>query len=488
MYKTTLRFGTRAFLALLLLSAFLQISPAAAQAPQAWSREDAAHLLRRAGFGGTPQQIDGLFALGKEPAVEYLLTGQIPPGTQPLFEHVEFAPFKAAQPDGDLQKRMQHAREETQRLRLWWVERMCRTDRPLEEKMTLFWHGLFCSGVREVKNGEYMAEQNALFHSQALGNYKKLTHAICRGPAMLRYLNADQNVRGKPNENLGRELMELFTMGEGHGYTEKDIAEVARALTGVRVGLNGYIFRRFLHDDGSKTIFGRTGKYGPDDVPNLIFDRVEPAQYLAHRLWTFFASPDPTEAEIAPVTEALRRNNYELKPALRVLFLSPDFYSEKSKFSLIRSPAEMVVGTARSLGITPGPAIQRAMVEAMERMGQQLLQPPNVRGWPGGEHWITSATLYTRYNTATTLVNIAFSISAADSAKLFPNLKGDPSPKEIVDAAIERFIQRPLNEEKKAALVDSIGPAPLHAGTRDADRRIRQMLGLLLSTPEYQVE
>src|SRR5207253_6614796 len=135
------------------------------------------------------------------------------------------------------QKRMQQAREETQRLRIWWVERMCRTDRPLEEKMTLFWHGLFCSGIREVKNGEYLAEQNMLFHTQALGNYKKLTHAICRDPAMLRYLNADQNVRGKPNENLGRELMELFTMGEGHGYTEKDIAEVARALTGVRVGL-----------------------------------------------------------------------------------------------------------------------------------------------------------------------------------------------------------------------------------------------------------
>jgi len=321
-----------------------------------WTREDAAHLLRRAAFGGTPAQIDALYALGRDGAVEYLLIGQTPAGARPAFDPVTFSEFEASAlniPKNAAQKqarklRINHGRQDLVRYRGYWLDRMLRTDRPLEEKMTLFWHGLLCSGIQEVKDGEMMIQQNKLFHQYALGNYKQLIDAIVHDPAMLRYLDADKNVVGKPNENLARELMELFTMGEGQGYTEKDIAEVARALTGMGVVQvdRTAAFRPRQHDSTAKTIFGKAGNYRPDDVVGLIFAQPQPAQYLAKKLWEFYAFPNPSPEEIAPVAQALSDSNYELKPALRALFTSPAFYDGKAKFALIQSPSELSVSTA----------------------------------------------------------------------------------------------------------------------------------------------
>jgi hypothetical protein len=410
--------------------------------------------------------------------------------------------------------------------------------------------------LQEVKFGQFLIQQNRLFHKHALGNYKTLVGEIVHDPAMLRYLDADKNVVGKPNENLARELMELFTMGEGSGYTEKDIAEVARALTGMAVNqYQGAAFRRNKHDDGQKTIFGKTGRFGPDDVVGLIFERPQPAQYLARRLWEFFGHKEPTAEEIAPVAEALRKSRFEVKPALRALFLSPAFYSEKSKFALIKSPVELTVGTMRLLEQAP---VAQPIAQNVGRMGQELFQPPNVRGWPGGEQWITAATLYTRYNACAGMVEgdlrenalmrdrpnkvkpetkkpaaagadrvsfaparpramLAQGAPKADlrekrqmqrremkqqaknqgprddrpapvsPAALFPKLPATPTADQVVDAAIERFLQRPLHPDKRKALVETLGASPLKLGTREGDQRARDMLSLLLSTPEYQV-
>jgi len=463
-----------------------------------WSHEDAAHLLRRAGFGGTPEQIDRLHAMGKMAAVDYLLgigpstTGPTKgPTTQPIFAKVELPKFDLTPAPDDKKAANQSRRVDIQRLREWWLDRMIRSDRPLEEKMTLFWHGLFCSGFMEVREPGFMAQQNELFRKEALGNYRRLAHEIVHDPAMLRYLNADQNVKGKPNENLARELMELFTMGEGNGYTETDIKEVARALTGLAVTPKGATFRQFRHDDGRKTIFGRSGNYKPDDVVDLIFDQPQPANYLAKRLWVFFASPEPTKEDLLPIVQAINRSGFDLKPALKALFLSPNFYSDKVKFSLIRSPAELIAGTVRQLDIQLGPAAGRLAVQAMTRMGQELFQPPNVRGWPGGEHWITSATLYTRYNVCSTLVSGPGAgkrgeFMGTSPAKLL-KLPEQAAPLDVVDAAIARFLQRPLPDAKKTALVEAMGDGPIRLGSRDADRRVGQMIGLLMSTPEYQM-
>jgi uncharacterized protein (DUF1800 family) len=544
------------WLAILLLIASARLSLAA----DAWTRDDAAHLLRRAGFGGTPQQIDALHALGRDAAVEYLLTGKTPEGAQPVFPAVtfpDFTPTPLPKPDAKADRKelikqtLRLGRQDLFRYRGYWVDRMVRTDRPLEEKMSLFWHGLLCSGIQEVKLGNLMIEQNQLFHKQALGNYKELIAALIHDPAMLRYLDADKNVVGKPNENLAREIMELFTMGEGQGYTEKDIAELARALTGMGVlpREGTAMFRPRVHDNRPKTIFGQTGDYKPDDVPNLIFSRPQPPQYLARKLWEFFAFPSPTSEEIAPVARALVDSKFELKPALRALFTSPIFYSEKAKFALIQSPTELVVSTARNLGQTPPPVLLAIQIG---KMGQELFQPPNVKGWPGGEQWITAATLFTRYNTCTALVEgrilpggdgpfmknnnkpnarareqrlETVALAAGDNgatpppgrfrpgqfrpgqfrpgafgpggfrpgmvspvapAKLFPDLK-DPTAEQVVDAAIDRFLQRPLHPDKRKTLIESLGDAPIKLGQAESDRRVREMMSLLLSTPEYQV-
>lgn len=576
-------------------SAFLAVpATAPAAAPRQandWSRDDATHLLRRAGFGGTPQQIDRLHALGKSAAVEHLLTGELPAGAEGVFEPAALTDFALTPPDPNADRKavQRGQRQDLGRLRVWWVDRMLRTDRPLDEKMSLFWHGLFTSGAREVKSATLMANQNALFHQHATGNYKALAHAITRDGAMLRYLDAAQNVKGKPNENLARELMELFTMGEGNGYTEKDIAEVARSLTGVAVrGRDGqYLFRERAHDAGEKTILGKRGNFGPDEVVEIIFDRPEPSRYLARRLWEFFAHPNPSDSDLQPVVKALKQSDYELKPALRALFTSPAFYGEKAKFALIKSPVDLVVGTMRTMEQAPAalPAAQ-----AVVQMGQELLQPPNVRGWPGGEQWITAATLYTRYNAATAIAEGSFGpgrgnpnrpnkpqaaakaelrgAAGADAVaadadngrrakrlarkqltpeqrqavakemrqrrrqqaaagggdstpatpapkppparpgnnpavaliqefpvraepasprKLFPDLPGRPSAAQVVDAAIARFHQRPLEEKKRAALIEALGDEPLTLGERQSDQRVRAVIGLLLSTPEYQV-
>ncbi len=346
--------------AMLLWPTFARQSQAATTSVLPWNHQDAAHLLRRAGFSGTPQQIDRLQALGMDGAVDYLLTGNLSAG-----QDTDAAPFASAKlqpmhldlpPGDDLKKGKQRALEVAE-LRMQWVDRMVHTDRPLEEKMTLFWHGLFTSGIREVKSADQLLVQNQLFHRYALGNYRDLALAIIHDPAMLKYLNNNENVKGKPNENLARELCELFTMGEGKGYTETDIGQIARALTGA--GARGkdknpegqYVFNERKHDDGSKTIFGHTGNYMPDDVIALIFARPEPANYLARRLWIFFAYPDPSEKEIAPIAEIIRNHHYEVAPAVRAILTSPAFYSERSKFSTIKSPAELVVGTIRMLEV-----------------------------------------------------------------------------------------------------------------------------------------
>src|SRR5687767_9339469 len=233
-------------------------------APDTWSHDDAAHLLRRAGFGGTPEQIDRLHAMGKKDAVEFLINGPTtrPAATQPIFARADLPAFELSPQPEDKKAANMTKRQDVQRLRAWWLDRMCRTDKPLQEKMTLFWHGLFCSGFMEVREPQFMFQQNELFRKEAVGNYKRLTQQIVHDPAMLRYLNADQNIRGKPNENLARELMELFTMGEGNGYSEQDIKEVARALTGLAVNpRQGAQFRASRHDDGEKKIFGKSGRY-----------------------------------------------------------------------------------------------------------------------------------------------------------------------------------------------------------------------------------
>ena len=526
------------------------------------------------GLAERPRRSIVFWRLGRDGAVDYLISGKLPAGVDTPFAKTDLAPFTL---DADFDYRIQGpgSQFELQRLRAWTIDRMVHTDRPLEEKMTLFWHGLFTSGLKEVKNVSWIVDQDALLHKEAMGNYKRLTHEIIHDPAMIKYLNNDQNVKGRPNENLARELMELFTMGEGNGYTEKDIPEVARALTGMTVarGFGRADFNERRHDGGSKTIFGKTGNYGPDDVVELIFDRPEPSTYLARRLWQFFGTPEPSDADVAAVSDSLRNANWDLAPALRTLFTSDSFYDAKVKFVVIKSPVELEAMTLRLL---EEPSAQRMMIASagsLRPLGEELFQPPNVKGWPGGEHWITSSAIFLRYNIAVAMANgmlganlggrfggrgpnaanrpnfanaqapatqpsgTAVALARRPGAnngaagksallndrqarvqairdaertkvqeklaaippvppmeemvspqKLFTTIGSTPTADQLVDAAVDRFIQHPIPADKRAAIVQSLGTWPLRLGEAQSDRRVRQAMGLLLSTPEYQVE
>lgn len=382
-----------------------------------WAREDAAHLLRRAGFGGTPEQIDYLTRLGRDAAVDQLADIERAPRnddpypTETFTDRPPMGTFaKIEQEDRQVllgalrmmgQKHMQCIQD-------WWLQRMVVTNRPLEEKMTLFLHGLLTSGFREVKNPRYMYEQNELLREYALGNFKELIHAISRDPAMLTYLDNGRNVKASPNENYARELLELFTLGEGN-YNETDVKEAARAFTGWTAGpmgrmmyagggeeSGGFHVRERLHDHGEKVFLGKKGNFDGDDIIHIIFEQRAASRHLAGKLWSFFVNPEPDDRSINALALEIRRHDFDLCETMRTLLRSDVFYAEPNRFALIKSPSELMVGTARMLDHPAGDL--RKANQAMREMGQELFQPPNVKGWDGGRAWISTSTLYVRYN------------------------------------------------------------------------------------------
>jgi uncharacterized protein (DUF1800 family) len=261
--------------------------------------------------------------------------------------------------------------------------------------MTLFWHNHFVSGMQKVQSPQLMYRQNVLLREHALGNFGTLLRAVSRDPAMLRYLDSAFNRKGRPNENFARELMELFTLGEGH-YSEQDVKEVARAFTGWSLDpeTGAFLFRPALHDDGPKTVFGREGNFGGDDVLDLLLARPETATLIARKLWREFVSPQPAPAEVARIAGALRNSGYDIRAALRVLFNSDAFYAPANRGVLIKSPVDLVEGTLRQFGFEVPDVLP--FVFAMGQFGQVLFAPPNVKGWPGGELWINATTLLRR--------------------------------------------------------------------------------------------
>ena len=360
---------------------------------------DARHFLARTGFGGTLTEIGETANLSREAAVDQLLAKiqpealQLPPAytEQPLADR---RPSRGASRE-ERQMFNRVRRQEMTALRGWWAAEMALTDSPFTERLTLFWHNHFVSESRKVKDADLMYQQNALLRRHAAGNFRALLRQISTDGAMVIYLDSQQNRRGKPNENYARELYELFTLGEGH-YTEDDIRETARALTGWRVNRreNSVNFVRRQHDSTSKMIFGDRGRHDLDDVIRIVLEKPQVAQHIVGKLWQEFVSPDRNEAEIAAIAQVFRDSNYELKPLYRALFLTPSFWIETNRGALFRSPADLVIGTARVLGIERVPP--GSLVRAMAGMGQALFDPPNVKGWPGGERWITTDSLLGR--------------------------------------------------------------------------------------------
>ncbi|MFQ5500837.1 MAG: DUF1800 family protein [Phycisphaerae bacterium] len=493
----------------------------------AWSEGHAAHLLRRAGFGGTPDQIKFLAGLGRKQAVDILVDfEQFSESPFPLTLAPHRPPLRFSHPDLDrdaLQKlrnqRRRADRLQFERIVQWWIETMVSTPRPLQEKLTLFWHGHFTSGYREVRSSLAMIRQNRLFRSHAAGNFRELLIDISKDPAMILYLNTQQNRKGKPNENYARELMELFTLGSGH-YSEQDIRESARAFTGLGVDFRTgeTIFRRRQHDDGEKTFLGKTGPFGPEDIVDIILEQPAAAKFMARKLWTYFAYENPEEEIVHALAKVFRDGEFEIKPVLTRMFMSDAFYSDRARFTKIKSPVELLVGTLRMLEIPP--VDTRSMFAGLAQMGQQLMQPPNVKGWDGGATWITTSTLFDRYNMTGALLagndnertrrqrerqrqrlidtlGDEAVIAKEDTVSLQPTYNPMPTVRteglknigQVVDHFTDRLLQRKLPPERRRVLIDALKQ---HINTRNVQTPanasgIRGLIHLITSMPEYQL-
>jgi uncharacterized protein (DUF1800 family) len=387
--------------------------------------EQARHLLWRAGFGGTPDQINALAAWGPERAVAYIVDFDKIPYESPdarLFDPDIIRPYtpqeqrsiqtarQSRDEDAVARFRLQQQqaqrddRRQVRRVQHWWLTRMIESPRPLEEKLTLFWHGHFATSYRTIENSYHMFRQNQLFRAHAAGNFAELLFQIIRDPAMLAYLDNNDSRAGRPNENLARELMELFSLGVGN-YTEKDIKDGARALTGYSFRDDDFVFNRENHDNGTKHILGASGPLDGDAFVKAILEQRACSRFICTKLYRFFVAQVPTNWDDIPrdrrtfidqMASTLLRSEYELRPVLTRLFLSQHFYDHAIVNEMVKSPVELVVGAVRSLH-TPVRDLN-ILVEALDLMGQNILFPPSVKGWDGGRSWVNTSTFFVRHN------------------------------------------------------------------------------------------
>lgn len=386
-----------ALLALALALATAGQSAHAVDAPLGF--DDARHLLNRTSFAANMSDIEAFARLTRTEAVERLLAWTRQPALTPpprwTGEPFE-SPRLARTMNAEDRKRFQREQfEKGVALRAWWLQQMLTTPSPLTEKMTLFWHNHFVSSQRKVRSPQLMYRQNVLLRQYALGNFGELLHAVSKDPAMVIYLDSASNRKQQPNENFAREVMELFTLGEGH-YSEHDVKEAARAFTGWSLNRDTgeFVFRRFQHDDGMKTVLGVSGRFDGDAVLDILLAQPQTAEFIVAKLWREFVSPVPDVQQVGRIASVFRDSHYDIKAALRALLTSDAFYAPQNRAALIKSPVDLVVGTLRQFRFTMGEPLP--FVFTVNQLGQNLFAPPNVKGWPGGDSWIDSSTLLAR--------------------------------------------------------------------------------------------
>lgn len=407
-----------------------------------WNASRAAHLIERAGFGETPAGIARLAGRDPQSVVEELVepkgieNGHLNPFDESGVFDEGLDPFPPSRPAvTDLAKEkgealgvkvkpsgnrrlqpvvdrffywLRASKLETQRVAYWWANRMLTSNRPLEEKMALFWHGHFATSEDKVRDYRKMLKQLQLFQGKGLGNFRDLLIGVAQDPAMLSYLDAGVNVKGAPNENFAREIMELFTMGVGN-YKEADIREGARAFTGWYFKGTDFVVNDALHDAQEKSFLGERGNFDGVQIIDIILKQPVTADFVASKIYRFFVREDIAPELRKKLGDVLRSNNYQLAPLLKTIFLSRDFYSPASCGTHIKSPVELLVSTYKKLGQGDVPGVPD-FHETTSALGQTLFWPPTVAGWAQGRSWITPGLLIERGNFARDVVfpDIAF--------------------------------------------------------------------------------
>ena len=457
-----------------------------------------AHLMRRAGFGAPRDELEARVTQGYEAAVEDLLHRE----NFPMADEYLLGRYHSSclQPGSDYPEGPS-----------WWIYHMVNTQRPLEEKMTLFWHQLFATGMAKIGNYDEMEAQITLFRHHALGNYRELLLEVAQNPQMIYWLDQQENHEYAVNENWGRELLELFSMGVGN-YTEVDVREASRAFTGWSIGAKFplYTHGRFLwdfefkpqdHDDGEKSFLGHTGQFNGQDIIDIIVEQPSCARFIVRHLYSFFVADEPPvpswsttpprdEAAIQHLAKVFKESQYDVRSTLRALFNS-DFF-KNAKFTRVKSPAELVASTLRLVGALKFPDPFDYVI-AMEPtyMGQDLMRPPSVEGWHTGSEWLTSGSIVKRVNFAAKQVS-DLKWPGVQAIVSRVRAKGTLSPQELVNQCLDLVGPLEVGAQTYNELLD-------HAQEGDAIRweteeesntsaqKIADLLRLIVAAPEYQL-
>jgi hypothetical protein len=458
-----------------------------------FARRNAAHLLRRAGFGGTAAEIDTLAALGTEGAVDSLLHPRQPDVAFPAF------------PDPVL---LFDPKTRNAAAQMWWLDRMLRTQQPLVEKMTLFWHGHFATSIQKVP-ANLMVGQIDLFRTHALGHFHDLLLAVSQDPAMLVWLDNRYNNKLHPNENYAREVMELFSLGLGN-YTEDDVKNGARAFTGWTLDKNQqFVFRPAQHDDGEKTFLGRTGDFDGGDIVSIVVSQPIHQRFICRKLLEFFVYSDPEPELVDALARTYALSGYDIAQTVGAVLRSNVFYSARAYRAVPKSPIEFVVGTLRFMQVRKVP---KDTVYWLQRMGQIPLAPPSVKGWDGGPTWVNTATLLARFNYVNRIVKAsppavtamtAMTATAAPAAPVDLDTYAAFTPDDIVRQAggmdVDRImsviardaVQDDMTSDTRRTMVDFLEsknatlPTPL--GPENYQEKIRGALALVLNLPSNQL-
>jgi uncharacterized protein (DUF1800 family) len=452
-----------------------------------WTRDAAAHLLRRAGFGGTPSEIDALYARGLEGAVSSLVD----------YDSIDLTSYEASLAAKNYNLLTVRG------IQQWFLDRMAFSPRPFEEKITYFWNLHWTSGIAKVRGETLILNQNKTERQHAVGRFDDLVVKISQDPAMLYWLDNWLSRNTRPNENYARELMELFTLGVDN-YTQTDVTEVARALTGWTIqgytqadGYNGAFFvdNPAFHDNGSKTILGQTGNWNQVQAIGIILNRTDArgsvsGRFIGAKLWKFFAYDDPPDFIVDQLAAGFVSSGRVIREVVRAIFLSPEFYEAHTRKTWVRSPVEYAVAQVRMLEAASDFSLAAG---ALSGMGQILFNPEDAKGWDWGTSWMNTGTLFSRANLANTFATNRLNIGTRFDANKLLASKDASTAEKVVDILADRLNVSDVAPDVRASWIaymnanDDGSRGTWTNTTANVDKKVRGLVHLMLTSPAFHL-